>query len=311
MLFAAFAQAAVAALGLAAPAPATAEKDPLAGLSARHKAALVVASGLPKPPRGAGGVLVQRWNIDDPRPKTLVFVDQEGGDVRAFRSLPPARNASSYRTKAAARAAGKATALALRREGVHVDLAPVLDLKSGPLGSRHFDRPALGLAFARGLAYGKLAGCAKHFPGLGSTSISTDLAPHVNGHLIPEELKAFRDAIDAGIPCVMTSHAFYKALGPHRALASPKTYKRLRAMGFEGVAITDSLSIVQTGDWSRRWALQAIRAGADIVLFTHSADAREAVTALVPLAEKGLLDEHVLRVLELRDRAGLPPPRRW
>ena len=109
----------------------------------------------------------------------------------------------------------------------------------------------------------------------------------------------------------MTSHAFYKALGPHRALANPKTYKRLRAMGFEGVAITDSLSIVQTGDWSLRWALKAIRAGADIVLFTDSADARDAVTALVPLAEKGLLDEHVLRVLALRDQAGLPPPRRW
>lgn len=299
-------------LGFAAPAPAPAVKDPLAGLSARHKAALVVASALPKPPRGAAGVLVQRWNIDDPRPKnTLVFVDQEGGDIRAFRSLPPVRAAASYRTKASARAAGKATARALRDEGVSVDLAPVLDLKGGPLGSRHFAKPAFGLAFAHGLSDGKLIGCAKHFPGLGSTSISTDLDPHVNGHLIPEELAAFQSAIDAGIPCVMTNHAFYKALGPHRALASPKTYKRLRDMGFKGVAITDSLSIVQTGDWTLRWTLQAIRAGADIVLFTSSADARAAVTALVPLAEKGLLDKHVRRVLALRAKAGLPPPRRW
>ncbi len=228
-----------------------------------------------------------------------------------FASLPPARAAASYRTKAAARKAGKATAQALRREGVSVDLAPVLDLKSGPLGSRHFDRPELGLAFARGLADGGLAGCAKHFPGLGSTAISTDLDPHVNGHLIPKELAAFRSAIDAGIPCVMTSHAFYKQLGPKRALANPKTYKRLRAMGFEGVAITDSLSIVQTGSWTLRWTLEAIRAGADLVLFTSSRDARDAVTALVPLAKKGLLDEHVLRVLRLRAQAGLPPPRRW
>ncbi len=109
----------------------------------------------------------------------------------------------------------------------------------------------------------------------------------------------------------MTSHAFYKELGPRRAVANPKTYQRLRAMGFEGVAITDSLSVVQTGDWTRRWAVQSIRAGADLVLFTSSRDAREAVAALVPLAEKGLLDEHVLRVLELREQAGLEPPRRW
>ncbi len=309
MIFAAFAQAVIAAVGLAAPAPATA--DPLAGLSARHKAALVVVSALPSPPRGAGGVLVQRWNINDPRPKTLVFVDQEGGDIRAYRSLPPAAAASSYRTTAAARKAGKATAKALLRVGVNVDLAPVLDLKTGPLGSRHFDKPEYGLAFARGLADGKLAGCAKHFPGLGSTSVSTDLDAHVNGHLIPKELATFHAAIAAGIPCVMTNHAFYKELGPGRALTNPKTYKRLRAMGFKGVAVTDSLSIVQTGDWTLRWAVAAMRAGADMVLFTSSKDAREAVTALVPLAEKGLLDKHVLRVLALRAQAGLPPPRRW
>ena len=109
----------------------------------------------------------------------------------------------------------------------------------------------------------------------------------------------------------MTSHAFYKELGRRRALASPKTYKRLRAMGFKGVAITDSLSVVQTGDWTRALGVQAIRAGADLVLFTSSADAREAVTALVPLAKKGLLDEHVRCVVKLRAQAGLTPPRRW
>jgi beta-N-acetylhexosaminidase len=310
VILAAFAQAILAAFGLAAPA--TAPQDPLAGLSARHKAALVVVSGLPSPPRGVAGVLVQRWNTKDPRPgNALVFVDQEGGDVRAFRSLPPSAPASSYRTRAAARQAGRATARALRRVGVHVDLAPVLDLKSGPLGSRHFDRPALGLAFAHGLADGRLAGCAKHFPGLGSTAVSTDLDPTVRGHLIPKELAAFRSAIDAGIPCVMTSHAIYKELGPGRALTRPKTYQRLRAMGFEGVAITDSLSIVQSGDWTLRWTVEAIRAGADLVLFTSSKDAREAVHALVPLARKGLLDEHLLRVLALRAAAGLPPPGRW
>ena len=175
MLFAAFAQAVVAALGLAAPAPATAEKDPLAGLSARHKAALVVVSALPKPPRGAGGraraALEHRRSAPE---DALVFVDQEGGEVRAFRSLPPVHAASWYRTKAAARAAGKATALALRREGVNVDLAPVLDLKSGPLGSRHFDRP--GWPGVRARARGRQARRLRQaLPGLGSTSISTDL----------------------------------------------------------------------------------------------------------------------------------------
>jgi beta-N-acetylhexosaminidase len=308
VLLAAFAQAVLAAVSLGGPAT---EPDPLAGLSARHKAALVVVSGLPAP-RGAAGVLLQGWSRGLPRPKgALVFVDQEGGEVRAFPTLPPASPAAAYRTRREARRAGRAAAKALRRAGVHVDLAPVLDLAGGPLGSRHFDRPALGLAFARGLADGKLAACAKHFPGLGSAAISTDLSPHVESRLVPKELAGFRAAVEAGIPCVMTSHAFYGKLGPGRALANPKTYRMLRRMGFEGVAVTDSLSVVRTGGWSRRWAVQAIRAGADLVLFTSDEHARRAVKALVPLARKGLLDEHVLRVLALRESAGLPPPRRW
>jgi beta-N-acetylhexosaminidase len=304
---AAFAQALIAAVGLGGPP----EHDPLAGLSARHKAALVVVSGLPAP-RGVAGVLVQGWSRGLPRPRSaLVFVDQEGADVRAFGELPPGSWPSAYRTRKEARRAGRATARGLRRAGVDVDLAPVLDLAGGPLGSRHFDRPELGLAFARGLAAGGLAGCVKHFPGLGTAPVSTDDEPHVDARLVRKELAAFRTAIRAGVPCVMTSHAFYRRLGPGRALASPKTYRMLGRMGFEGVAITDSLSIVRTGSWSRRWARAAIRAGADLVLFTSGEHARRAIKALVPSARRGLLDEHVRRVLALREAAGLPPPRRW
>jgi beta-glucosidase-like glycosyl hydrolase len=123
-------------------------------MTPQQKAALVVVSGLPAP-AGVGGVIVQRWDREAPRPAgALVFVDQEGGDVRAFRELPPARAAHAIRTKEAAFAAGRATAAALRRLGVQVDLAPVLDLAGGPLGTRQFRSPLFGVAFARGLAAG-------------------------------------------------------------------------------------------------------------------------------------------------------------
>ncbi len=136
-----------------------------AALTPQQKAALVVVSGLPAP-RGVGGVLVRQWDRTAPRPPgAIVFVDQEGGEVRAFPDAPPTQPASSYRTTAEAFAAGRATRAALRRRGVDVDLAPVIDLR-GPLGARHFQRPEIGLAFARGLGD---AGCVKHFPGLGST----------------------------------------------------------------------------------------------------------------------------------------------
>src|SRR5437868_9879283 len=91
------------------------------------KAALVVVSGLPAP-RGVGGVIVQAGTITRARPRgAIVFADQEGGLVKTFASLPPWRAARDVSTASEAFASGRATGAALRRAGVDVDLAPVLD----------------------------------------------------------------------------------------------------------------------------------------------------------------------------------------
>jgi beta-N-acetylhexosaminidase len=269
-------------------------------MTPREKAAIVVVSGLPAP-RGVGGVIVRRWDRTSPRPSgTLVFVDQEGGDVRAFPSLPPAQSAARLDGADAAFAAGRSTGKALRAAGVHIDLAPVLDDPDGPLGARHFDHPADGVAFARGLAAARAGACVKHFPGLGSARVSTDERPHVPAVVRRSELRTFRAAVDAGVPCVMTGHAFYRRLGRFRASLEPGTYRLLRSLGFDGVAITDSLNIV--GKTPRYWPTRAMRAGADMLLFTSPSSARSAIEQLVPLARRGELDAAAARVLRLRSR---------
>jgi beta-N-acetylhexosaminidase len=274
-------------------------------LTPREKAALVVVSGLPAP-KGVAGVLVQDWSRDLPRPpRALVFVDQEGDSASTFGELAPTQPASSYRSPAAALAAGKATAKGLKEAGVDVDLAPVLDRAGGPLGSRHFRTPAIALAFARGLASGGSTACPKHFPGLGSAPISTDESPHVYAHLMPAELRAFRQAVDEGVACVMVGHAFYRGLGlERRASFNPAAYRLLRRAGFGGVAITDSVSVFGS-ELAVPAAKRAIRAGADLVLLTDGPDAERVVHALVPLARRGMLDDHVERVLDFRRRLEL------
>jgi len=102
----------VRAVGLAlvhaVAALVVAGRPAVADLTPRQKAALVVVSGLPAP-TGVGGVLVQRWNHNAPRPPgALVFVAQEGDATRAFRELPPARPAAAYTTEAQALAVGRA-----------------------------------------------------------------------------------------------------------------------------------------------------------------------------------------------------------
>jgi beta-N-acetylhexosaminidase len=284
-------------LGLAAVITSAA----VMALTPQQKAALVVVSGLPAPAR-VGGVIVQRYDRNAPRPAAaLVFVDQEGGDVRAFRELPPAAPARRIRSKAQAFAAGHATGAALRRAGAQVDLAPVLDLPDGPLGARQYRSPFFGVAFARGLAAGGAGACAKHFPGLGTLAVSTDDRPYVRGHVRDADLAPYRAAIEANVPCVMVGHGVYPTLGGRRAVLEPATYRLLRhTLGFRGITITDSLSVVHGR--AARWAVEAARAGADLLLFTNPADARRAIGALVPLAGAGALDAHVARLLTFKSK---------
>jgi beta-N-acetylhexosaminidase len=271
----------------------------VAALSPQQKAALLVVSGLPAP-RGAGGVIVRLGQRVPHGSPQLVFVDQEGGLVQNVAGAPPLAAASVHTSAAQAYRSGLRTGAALRTRGIGVDLAPVVDFPDGPLGSRHFRRTEYAAAFARGLMKAGVAACAKHFPGLGTAPVSTDDRPHVDARTRPAEVAAFRTLIREGVPCVMTSNAFYDG-APFRASISPRTYRLLRAQGFGGVAITDSLSIVRDAP-VERWARSAVRAGADLVLFTSPVHARRAVAALVPPARRGELDAHVARVLAFRAR---------
>jgi len=229
----------------------------------------------------------------------VTFADQEGGAVKALPGAPPFSAARSFTGVAEAFAAGRATAQGLRASGIDADFAPVFDTADGPLGSRQFRTSRLAVAFARGL--GRTA-CAKHFPGLGSAAVSTDERPHVDARIRPKDLAPYRAAIRSGLHCVMVGHAFYGG-ARFRGSLMPSTYRLLRRLGFQGIAITDSLSLVHDAP-VERWAPQAIRAGADMVLFTSPAHARRAVRALLPLARRGELDSHVARVLRYRASLG-------
>jgi beta-N-acetylhexosaminidase len=97
----------------------------------------------------------------------------------------------------------------------------------------------------------------------------------------------------------MVGHGVYGAFGRRRASLEPAAYRLLRNLAFDGVAITDSLNVLSSAD-PRKWSVGAVRAGADLVLFTDGRSASIAARALVPLARRGELDDHVFRVLRFR-----------
>jgi beta-N-acetylhexosaminidase len=290
---------------------------------------------------GVGGVFITNQNvIDDAQTRALidgfdderwahrpvVTTDEEPGRVSSFGDV--LGRTSSARTLGARGGPDDirefATELGeqLADYGVDIDFAPVADLDDGPaqnvIGDRSFSADPevaseLAAAFSQGLADADVLPTAKHFPGHGQTATDThaELATVSTSldELAGADLAPFVDQIDLGVPLVMLAHIAFEELDPDLpASLSPSSYELLRELGFEGVAITDSVGM---GAIHQRWdfhesVVMAIGAGADAVLATDGRHARRMRDALVEAVEAGDLDEERLdeaatRMLALRD----------
>ena len=95
--------------------------------------------------------------------------------------------------------------------------------------------------------------------------MSTDERPRVTARVTDAEVAAFRQRRSAAASVRDGRHAFYALGGGRfRATLEPATYRLLRALGFRGVAITDSMNIVSSPP--AYWPAKAMRAGADMLL---------------------------------------------
>ncbi|MBV8067102.1 MAG: glycoside hydrolase family 3 protein, partial [Candidatus Eremiobacteraeota bacterium] len=116
----------------------------------------------------------------DGNPPPLIAIDQEGGVVMRLRNgvepMPPMMALGAANDLELAGRAGDQVAFDLRRAGITLDFAPVLDLALEPgntvIGTRSIGADpsrvaALGSVFARGLQRGGVQPCYKHFPGHG------------------------------------------------------------------------------------------------------------------------------------------------
>jgi beta-N-acetylhexosaminidase len=258
------------------------------------------------------------------RPPVLITIDQEGGQVKRLPG-PPKFSAEEMgaRGPKAARSQGAATGSSLKRAGVNVDLAPVLDVARPSGFIAHQDRgfsskagrvARSGVAFAEGLQGAGVAATAKHFPGLGSTAANTDKRP-ATIRLPGSKLRRIDEApyaryVAAGGKLVMVSSARYPRLGAglpasqDRAVATDELRGRL---GFEGVSITDSLEApgATAGASPATVATRAAAAGTDILLYVHCDAGVKAAATLRDGLESGMLDRaeferSVDRILALR-----------
>jgi beta-N-acetylhexosaminidase len=257
----------------------------------------------------------------------LVAVDHEGGSVFRFRGggitrLPPPYEVGTRGTKYA-RALGRAAGTELRALGVNMALAPVVELVGDGnrafLGNRSYGRDARRVdaaagAFIEGLQAGGAAAVAKHFPGnaaadphKGQSVLDVDEATYERDYL-----PRFAAAARRGVAAMMASHAILPALDPdHPATLSPRLLdgELKKRLGFRGVVITDDLYMkaILQDEAPERSAVEALAAGADLVMLSAGGAAPRVRDAVVRAVESGVLprarlDDAVRRILELKLR---------
>jgi beta-N-acetylhexosaminidase len=229
---------------------------------------------------------------------------------------------------------GRITAEEARAIGVEWNWFPVADVNSNPenpiINTRAFggDPQQVGrlvAAYIKGAHSAGMLTTAKHFPGHGDTDTDSHLGlARVGGNLErlnSVELPPFRAAIAAGVDAVLVAHVAVPALDPdpnHVATNSPYIIQNVlqKQLGFKGIVITDALDMnglmrLYSGSGqnpSARAAVEAVKAGNDIVLLPADLDA--AYHGLIQAVEHGEISEtrinaSVLKVLRAKASVGL------
>ena len=209
--------------------------------------------------------------------------------------------------------------------GIHVTFSPMVDLvrdaRWGRVMESTGEDPYLNSVYAKALVEGyqgddpkksgKLGACVKHFAGYGAPTGGRDYnnVELSERTLRDDYLPAYEAAIKAGALLVMTS---FNTLNRIPSTANKWLMRQVlrEEMGFEGTVISDWAAIEEIKyhglcEDRKGAAKLAIEAGTDIDMMTACYS-----NYLKELIESGevseeLLDEAVLRVLELKNKLGL------
>lgn len=225
-----------------------------------------------------------------------ILVDQEGGRVARFREphwrkAPPASVFGEIYARnrkqglEAVRLNSRLLADELYAAGLTINCLPMLDVRAGGsddvvIGDRAYsDDPEaiteLGRAAAEGLLEGGILPTIKHLPGHGRSLVDSHYSLPVVEAPVKELEKTdfvpFR-ALNH-LPIAMTGHLIFTALDPQ----TPSTLSKVIVeevirsdaegrIGFDGLLLTDDISMEAIGGTYEERAQKALDAGCDIVL---------------------------------------------
>jgi len=276
---------------------------------------------------GLGGVLLMKpdgWDAATLRQRLaeldvasphglLVATDEEGGDVQrlsAIAPLPSQREISTTMTPEEASVAIGQHAEIVADLGVDIVLAPVVDVlpEDGqpPLDASRFFQGdpqnvgAYGAAYVGAWQRAGILPVLKHFPGHGAASGDT----HVGAGETPgiaaleaRDLVPYRLLAGTGA-AVMVGHLTTPGLSddvPASRSAPAVAYLR-EVLGYgDALVVSDALDMGAVGISVPEAAVESVRAGVDVVLFTDPAMTGPVIEALRSAVEDGTLPAERVR----------------
>lgn len=241
------------------------------------------------------------------RAEAPVLIDQEGGRVARlkpphWRKAPPARllgelyERDPERGLEATLLNSRLLAADVSSIGCDVDCLPVLDIAFPEthtvIGDRAYAAApesvaALGRAAAEGLLAEGVMPVIKHIPGHGRATVDSH-------HSLPR-VDASRDVLEradflpfkllSDLPWAMTAHVLYSAIDAAAALtvSARGVQEVVRGhIGFDGLLLSDDLSMQALGGDLGERAARALEAGCDIALHCNGqSEEMQAVVAVV------------------------------
>lgn len=265
----------------------------------------------------------------------FISVDEEGGTVARLgnnaamgtTSFPPMGIIGESKDVQQAYDAGYTIGTEIAALGFNLDFAPVADVNSNPdnpvIGTRAFSSdPQIAAemvsACVNGFQDSRILCTLKHFPGHGDTDADSHYGEARTDKTLEEleqcEWIPFRAGIQAGADFVMVGHICAPNV-TDETLPASLSYDMVTGflrgqLGFEGIVITDSLSMQAITDQysSGEAAVKAVKAGVDILLMPENlADAAEGLVSAVQSGEisEEHIDESVLRILKIKSESGI------
>lgn len=255
----------------------------------------------------------------------FIGIDEEGGDVvrMAEKLTPPPSQKEIGATGDIEQAKTWAikTAKSLKDMGINVNFAPVADVGSNDKRSYSTDTNTV-IDFVRAATKGyqqeNIIYSLKHFPGIGKGKVDSHVdSSNIDASkdtLMAEDILPFKTIIDENEPndyFILVSHLKYPALDEEypASLSSKIMTDLLRnELGYKGIIITDDMEMGAVANHNdfRSIGVNAVKAGADIVLVCHEYEHQQEVyLGLLDAVNSGeisqeRIDESVKRIIKVK-----------